>query len=165
MLLENKRKLEEMKTLLQRHRAKDEGPSAYNGQSSSSQLQMLQQKIEDLTNKLNKVEGLLENAQSTINLKAETNIDALAKKIDEERTSIKLLTDKIENEQLMSKLTPHRDALTDLKKLENQYNKHFKNIEDFHNYEEILSLPKTEIPEIEAFRAKFDTRNTIWTNR
>lgn len=76
-----------------------------------------------------------------------------------------MLTDKIENEQLMSKLTPHRDALNDLKKLEAQFNKHFKNIEEFHNYEEILSLPQTEIPEIEEFRKRFDTRNTIWTNR
>mmetsp|Transcript_17277 Transcript_17277/g.12260 ORF Transcript_17277/g.12260 Transcript_17277/m.12260 type:complete len:303 (+) Transcript_17277:50-958(+) len=65
----------------------------------------------------------------------------------------------------MSKITPHKEALNELKKLDTQFQKHSKNIDEFHNYEEILSLPKTEIPEVDEFRNRFATRNTLWQNR
>lgn len=62
----------------------------------------------------------------------------------------------------MSKITPHKEALSELKKLDVQFSKHSKSIDEFHNYEEILSLPKTEIPEVDEFRNRFNTRNTLW---
>lgn len=71
---------------------------------------------------------------------------------------------KIESDSLMSKLTNHKDALTELKRLEQKFEASQEKIELYRTYEQTLDVPKADIPQIDQFQTNFARREKIWKN-
>jgi hypothetical protein len=64
----------------------------------------------------------------------------------------------------MSKMTPHREALQELKKLEANFDKILAKIDEYRSYEATLNCTAAEVPQIEQFQLRFKKRQTIWNN-
>jgi hypothetical protein len=62
------------------------------------------------------------------------------------------LIEKIESETLMSKMTPHREALQELKKLEANFDKTLGKIDEYRSFEATLNCTAAEVPQIEQFQ-------------
>jgi len=55
----------------------------------------------------------------------------------------------------MNKLTPHRDALLELKKLEQNFDRALEKVEQYRSYEGTLGVEAAAIPQVEQFQTKF----------
>jgi hypothetical protein len=51
----------------------------------------------------------------------------------------------------MSKMTPHREALQELKTLEKNFDKILGKIDEYRSYETTLNCTAAEVPQIEQF--------------
>jgi len=150
VLSDLKKKLEDMKAVLGKYRVKDE--NAYTNQSKISQLQS---KIDQLTEDLSQVEQIIKEAEEIAKANREENTGSLTEVIIEEQKKMVEYMGKVESETLMSKLTPHRDALLELKRLEQKFDQSLEKIEQFRSYESTLGAEAAPIPQIEQFQAKF----------
>lgn len=158
-LSDQKKKFEEMKAVLGKYRIKDE-----NAYSNSSKISSLQTKIDFIADELVNVDGLIKKADEIAAGNKEANTENLSGEIQKEQEKIRELIDKIESETLMNKSTNIKDALTDLKKLEANFDKTLAKVSEYRSYEQTLNVAPAEIPEIEAFQTKFKKRHTIWNN-
>jgi hypothetical protein len=111
-LCEKKKKLEDMKSVLGKYRVKDD--NAYQNQTKISNLQG---KIDALTDELAGMEVLLKEAEETAKQNRDENMTSLTEVISDEQKKVVEYISKIESETLMSKTTPHKEALTELTRL------------------------------------------------
>lgn len=51
----------------------------------------------------------------------------------------------------MSKLTPHKDALTELRRLEQKFDSSVQKMEEYRSFEQTLAVEKATIPQIDQF--------------
>jgi hypothetical protein len=158
-LQDQKKKLEEMKAVLGKYRVKDE-----NAYTNSSKISQLQAKIDLLGDELYTVEDVIKKAEETATQNKDDNTASLTTVIIDEQTKITELIGKIESDTLMSKITPHKDAIFELKKLEQTFDKSLEKIEQFRTFESTLGVTAAVIPQIEQFQAKFQRREKIWKN-
>lgn len=158
-LSEAKKKLEDMKAVLGKYRVKDE--NAYANQGKISHLQT---KIDQIGDELLNIEEVIKKAEESATAQKEENVGTLQQKIKDEQTQLKKWITQVESENLMSKITPHKEALAELKKVEGRFDKSMEDIEKFRSFEQTLGTEVIEIPEVEQFRAKFEKRQKIWKN-
>lgn len=158
-LNEQKKKFEEMKAVLGKYRIKDE-----NAYQNSSRISQLQTKIDLIGDELLNVEILIRNADETALSQKESNVEQLTSVIQQEQEKLVDLIEKIESETLMSKVTPHREALLELKKLEQKFDGSIEKIDSYKSFETTLGVPAASIPQIYHFQVRFKRRHTIWFN-
>lgn len=91
-------------------------------------------------------------------------MEQLHTQIHGEQEKLKDCIDKIESETLMSKQTPHSQALLELKKLQQTFEKSQDQVQKYRQYEQILRVTASKIPEIDSFNAKFAKRGKLWNN-
>ena len=150
-----------MKGVLGKYRLKDDS-SSYGG---SSHVSILQQKIEEISDKLEKLKTALVEAEAKSGVNKAGNVESLVQKIEEEKTKLDDYIEKSQSETLMNKDIPAKDALDELSKLKKKYDETWKKIQKYQRYEEILQVEHVAIPQAAIFDAKYTKRVTIWTNR
>lgn len=77
----------------------------------------MQGKIDALTDELAGMEVLLKEAEETAKQNRDENMTSLTEVISDEQKKVVEYISKIESETLMSKTTPHKEALTELTRL------------------------------------------------
>ena len=158
-LAESKKKLEEMKQVLQRHKRQDEG---FPNVSHTS----LQSKIEGLTTELTEVEALIIKAEEETSESRENNVEELGKKVVEEQEKVQALIEKVQTSEILIRSdTPAKDALDEASKIKKRFDESVKKLGQFKQYQETLKLANTPIPEIEEFENKFGMRHRLWQIR
>ena len=86
------------------------------------------------------IESVIKRAEETAGGQKDTNTEQLNLQIQLEQEKLVELIDKIESENLMNKLTPHRDALVELKKLEARFDSSIKMIDQYRSFESTLGV-------------------------
>jgi dynein heavy chain len=158
-LSDKKKKLEEMKAVLGKYRVKDE-----NSFANQTKISNLQAKIDVLTDLLAETEEDIKKADERAKSGKESNMESLVEVITEEQKKIADYISKIESETLMSKATPNKDALTELKRLEQKFETTMSKISEFRDYEKTLNAEPVPIKEIDEFQVKYARRFKIWNN-
>ena len=160
-IVEQKKRLDEMKGVLSKYKSKDEG-----GYGSGFAQQALQSKIEALAAEIVEVEGLLQQAAETVKEAREANIEELDKRVIEEQEKVANLIEKLSSsEQLMKAHTPAKEALDEAAKLKKRFDNSVERLSQYQAYQNTLKLAVPLIPEIEEFEKKFALRNRLWQIR
>jgi hypothetical protein len=107
----------------------------------------------------------LAEAQDKADLQRDTNLEALNRKVAEEKEKLNELIEKSESENLMNKETPNNMAIEELQKLYANFEKTMKKVEESRAFEKVLNVSEADIPQIEEFNRRFGKRDKLWRNR
>jgi len=127
-IAEQKKRLDEMKGVLSKHKGKDEG-----GYGSGFGQGALQTKIEALALEIAEVEDLLAGADDQAKNAREGNVEELEKRLMEEQEKVQGLIDKIvTSEALMKATTPPKEALEEAARVRKKFD---ASVERLHQYQ------------------------------
>lgn len=155
-LVDQKKKLDEMKAVLSKYKSKDEG-------YQSVQQSSLQSKIESLATEIGEVEGLLVAAETTVQEARDANVEDLEKRVIEEQEKVQALIDKATtSEALIRSTTPAKEALEEAARIKKRFDSSVERLAQYKAYQETLKIPPTPIPEVDDFEKKFGVRHRLW---
>ena len=133
-------------------------------QTFTTQIGVLQTKIEDIQKDLLDLEGVIAQAEAGVLDNKDGYMAEVNNKITEEKDKLAQHIEKLSGEQIMSSTTDPADALKILQRIKKDFDDSMGKLNRYKLYQETLDIAAAEIKELVEFQKKFDVRNNLWIN-